>query len=285
VAKLAETAIRRFAGLDPFPLPEYVPLRYPIVLMHGFGILAGMRRGGHLYAAASHLRMHGVAAFAPNVSPYNTVEFRMGMWRRRIQHVLRATGRAKVNLVAHSMGGLDARYLVSVEGFHRYVASLTTIATPHHGTSIAGLVLSQPDVVREALADLADWIGARAILDGEADFRTAIRQLTPEYVQHRFNEQVKDHPNVKYWSFGGVAGKGTRVPINPVLRLGNSHIYSIEGRNDGLVSAESSRWGQWRGIVEADHALQVGLSITPATHFDSRAFFLGIARFLSSEGL
>jgi len=260
-------------------------MRYPIVLMHGFGVLAGMRRGGHLYGAASHLRQHGIAAFAPNVAPYNTVEFRTAMWRRRIQHVLDVTRRTKVNLVAHSMGGLDARYLVSIEGFHRHVASLTTIATPHHGSCIASLVLSQPDVVREALADLADWIGAQSVRDGEADFRKAIQQLTPEFVQHRFNERVEDHPNVRYWSYSGAAGKGTRVSINPVLRFGNFHIFGIEGPNDGLVSAESARWGDWKGVVDADHALQVGLSITPQPHFNSRAFFLEIARFLSSKGL
>src|SRR5207249_8887306 len=42
-----------------------------------------------------------------------------------------------VNIVAHSMGGLDARYAISQLGLGGRVASLITIGTPHLGTPLA----------------------------------------------------------------------------------------------------------------------------------------------------
>ncbi len=279
-----ESAIKRLTGLDPFPLPPIVRTAYPVVFMHGFGLLAGMRRGGHLYPAAAHLRMHGVVAYAPNVAPYNTVSFRAEMWMDRLRHVLTETGSSRVNIIAHSMGGLDARYLISARHMHSEIASLTTISSPHRGTHIAEFILNQPERVREALADLADWLGTRAVVDGEADFRTAIAELTPRHMFEHFNPQVPNHPDVRYRSYGGVAGKGTTIAINPFLRLGNTILYNSEGPNDGIVSLESAKWGVFSGTVRADHASQVGLNFGTGTRFDSNEFYLQIVRDLAADG-
>ena len=124
-------------GLDPFPQPAIIRVNYPIVLMHGFGTVGSIWRNGHMHDLAMQLRSHGVIAYAPNVPPYSPVPERAAIWQQRLEHVLAETGAEKVNIIAHSMGGLDARYLISVNRFHKRVASLTTVATPHHGSSIA----------------------------------------------------------------------------------------------------------------------------------------------------
>ena len=284
MAKLAESAVRLLTQQDAFPLPRVVRTRYPLVLMHGFGVLAGMRRGGHLYGAAAHLRMHGVLAFAPNVAPYNTVSFRSSMWMDRLNDVLSETGASRVNLVAHSMGGLDGRYLISRAGLHDRVASLTTISTPHHGTYIAEYVLSRPERVREILAKLADWVGTQAVAGAEADFRQALSELTLEHMHSSFNEKVEDHPDIRYRSFAGAAGKGTETPINPILRIGNSILFSAEGLNDGIVSESSAKWGRFEETVAADHAAQVGLSLGLSSRFSSNEFYLRVARELAEAG-
>ncbi|MBT8402004.1 MAG: alpha/beta fold hydrolase, partial [Rhodothermia bacterium] len=258
--------------------------RYPVVMMHGFGLLAGMRRGGHLYAAAAHLRMHGVLAFAPNVVPYNTVDVRTGMWIDRLAHVLAETGADKLNLIAHSMGGLDARHLISRHGMHDRIATLTTIATPHRGTHIAEFIVTRPERVRQLLAELADWLGTTAVPEGEADFRTAVAELTPEHMVEHFNRENEDHPAVRYQSYGGAAGKGASVPANPFLRIGNGLLFATEGPNDGIVSVASARWGDYLGTIDADHAAQVGLSFGTGSRFSSNDFFLDLVRRLSSEG-
>ncbi len=284
MAKLTKTAIRRIAGLVPFPQPETIRVRYPIVLMHGFGLLAFLAKGGHLHEEAMYLRMRGILAFAPNVSPYHTIADRANMWRERVEFILKTTGAEKVNLIAHSMGGLDARYLVSKCGLHDRVATLTTIASPHRGSSLAEIVLEQPGKVQEWLQDAANWIGQNAMSNSGADFHSAIQQLTPTALKESFNLEVLDHPNVLYRSYAGASGKGTLHSINPILRPFNSLMYAREGVNDGLVSVSSAKWGDYQGEIEADHAQQIGIDLMPSSSFSSSEFFADQVRLLAEMG-
>ncbi len=279
-----ETTIQRLLGLEPFPQPSFVRLKYPIVLMHGFGMLASIRRAGLLHEQAMHLRKSGVIAYAPNVPPYNPVPVRASIWIKRIEQVLHETGADKVNLIAHSMGGLDARYLISAAGYHDRVASLTTISSPHHGSSIASFLLEQPQKLQEWLTDVANWMGTRVMRDVDADFLNTVAELTPEYVCNAFNKHVPDHPDVKYWSFSAQAGKGTKNGIIPFLRPLNYILFSREGLNDGFVSVESAKWGTHCGVINADHAQQLGVQLPLITSFDSLGFFDQLAYTLRDEG-
>ncbi len=282
---LSVTALQRITGLDPFPQPSVIPTRHPIILMHGFGIGASFRRGGHLHEETMHLRSRGVRAVAPNVSPYNTVKSRCEMWEDRLTRVLDETNTDQISIIAHSMGGLDARHLISKKGWHDTVEALVTVATPHRGSSVASLILRQPQSVRKWLADMADWLGRHILEDGSANIRQALRELTPEYVENTFNEEVPDHPDVQYWSYGCQAGKGTDIPIDPIFRYLNSHLYKHEGVNDGIVSVQSARWGKYLGTINADHARQVGIRSRLAASFDAKEFYASIAQKLANEGL
>jgi triacylglycerol lipase len=251
--------------------------------MHGFGVGASFRRGGHLHQEALYLRSRGVRAVAPNVSPYNTVQARTAQWARRLQRVLDETGADRLLLVAHSMGGLDARHLITKMGWHDVVDLLVTISTPHRGSAVATLVLDQPDLVRGWLTDMADWVGTHILEDGSANIRKALRELTPEHMETRFNPDVPNHPDVTYWSYGCQAGRGTDTPIAPIFRYLNGYLYEREGANDGIVSVRSARWGEYQATVNADHGRQVGLSSGLASHFDSNAFYASIAENLAQE--
>lgn len=282
---MAEGAITKFMSLDAFPQPEIIQLQYPVVLMHGFGMAGSFRRSGHMHELAMHLRARGVLAYAPNVPPYNPVPVRASIWQERLAYVLQETGAEKVNLIAHSMGGLDARYMISVNGWHDRVASLTTIAAPHHGSSIAAFLLEQPEKFREWLTEFANWMGTKVMQDVEADFLNTVTELTPDHLCNTFNPNVQDHPDVKYWSYAAQAGKETAVSITPFLRPLNYILYGREGQNDGFVSVDSAKWGTFCGIIEADHAQQIGLNF-PAlrSSFDAPAFFCQLISNLSASG-
>lgn len=285
VVELTRSALKRIAGLDEFPQPAVIPVRYPVVLMHGFGMLAIFLRGGHLHDEAIYLRLRGVAAYAPNVSPYHTVPVRAEMWQDRIRKILKETRADAINLIAHSMGGLDARFMISELGMHNFVASLVTMSTPHRGSPVADVVLESPERVQGWLTDAANWAGSSVLEGGSSDFRRAIHDLTPGHVIETFNQQVQDHESVRYWSYSGRAGKGTDIGINPLLRPQNTMIYKREGVNDGFVSVESSKWGTHLGNVDADHAQQIGIDLTPSGSFDSTEFYAGIVSMLSTEDL
>ncbi|MFB6097878.1 MAG: esterase/lipase family protein [Salinibacter sp.] len=281
---LPASALRRITGLAPFPQPSIVPVQTPVVLMHGFGVGASLRRGGHLHEEALHLRSRGVRAVAPNVSPYNTVRARTAQWNERLTHVLDETATDQLLLVAHSMGGLDARYLISEMGWHEVVDVLVTVSTPHRGSAVASLVLDQPDLVREWISDVADWVGTHILEDGSANIRKALEELTPEYMTTTFNDVVPNHPDVEYWSYGCRAGKGTDVPVAPLFQYLNRYLHEREGPNDGIVSVKSARWGEYQGTVNADHGQQVGISSGLTTDFDSNAFYTSIVQHLADEG-
>lgn len=282
--RFTESAIQRLTGLDAFPQPPLIPLRFPVMLMHGFGIMAAFQRGGHLHREAMHLRKRGVQAYAPNVAPYHSIRVRADMWTERIEHILNETGADRLTLIAHSMGGLDARYLITELGFHRHVRGLVTVSTPHRGTSMAEVVLNQPELVRDWMASVADYIGTRAFNSGSSDALQAISELTPEYMQATFNPAVPDHPSVRYWSYAGQAGKGTDVPLDPFFYLLNNIVYKREGVNDGYIAVDSARWGTFLGTIDADHARQVGITSSLGANFDANAFYADIARMLAHEG-
>lgn len=283
MAKLTTTALKRIAGLEAFPQPEFLRIQYPVILMHGFGLLAFLARGGHLHEEAMHLRLRGVAAFAPNVTPYHVIPQRAAMWKERIEVILAETGAEKVNLIAHSMGGLDARYLISHLDMAHQVASLTTIATPHRGSSLALMALKQPERLRDVVRNAANWVGEN-VMEMEADFHAAVESLTPRAVTNQFNRDVPDVDGVYYASWAGSAGKGAMNSINPVFRPFNAWLYGREGVNDGLVSVTSAQWGDYRGEIEADHLQQVGVDVLAGSSFSSKDFLRGMVTDLSERG-
>ena len=283
MAKLTATALKRLAGLEPFPQPAFIRTRHPVVLMHGFGLLAFLAKGGHLHEEAMHLRLHGIAAFAPNVTPYHVIPQRAAMWKNRIEVILSQTGAEKVNLIAHSMGGLDARYLISALGMADRVASLNTISTPHRGSSLALMALKQPERLRELVRNAANWVGEN-VMEVEADFHAALESLTPRAVTNGFNREVPDVDGVYYASWAGSAGKGALNSINPLFRPFNTWLYSREGVNDGIVSVTSATWGDFRGQIEADHLQQVGIDVLAGSSFSSKSFLLNLVTDLAERG-
>ena len=283
LAHRAETLARRAVELVPFPQPPLVPTRYPVVLMHGFGALANLMQGGVLHAEAMHLRGHGIWAYAPHVNPYDTIATRARAWGERIDRVLEETGADRVNLVAFSSAGLDGRYLIGTLGRAAEVASLVTVSTPHRGSPIVDYLHSRHERLKSWAVGFMDFMG-RAAYEHEAPHtERALTELAPAHVCNEFNPAHPDHPDVYYASYAGRAGRGTDLPIYPPLLVPNQVLYEAAGVNDGLVPVESAKWGTFLGLLDADHARQIGLRLAPGD-FDSKAFFLQIARDLAAEG-
>lgn len=284
LARRAEALARRAVELEPMPQPPLRPTRHPVVLMHGFGALANLSRGGVLNAEAVHLRVRGVAAYAPHVNPYDTVRVRAEAWADRLRRVLDETGAERLNLVAFSSGGLDARHLAAEMGWADRIASLVTVSTPHRGSPLASYVLGQPDRLRTWAVGLMDFVGRAAYVGAAPRTEVALAELAPEAVAERFDPE-ETVPGAWCASFAGRAGKGTGVPVSPPLVVPNRVLHGLAGVNDGIVPTASAWWGERLGTVDADHARQVGLRLPPAGGFDSRDFFAGVCDRLRERGL
>ena len=114
-------------------------LRTPIVLVHGLFGFDSLRLGPWLVAhyfqgIPEALRAVGNRVLVASLSPTGGIADRA----RQLQELLdRESPHEPVHLLAHSMGGLDSRYLISRLGMSDRVLTLTTLGTPHRGTTFA----------------------------------------------------------------------------------------------------------------------------------------------------
>jgi triacylglycerol lipase len=245
-------ALRRARLRKRVPAKRAPRLRYPVVLAHGvFGFdeiaLAGTR---HQYFRNIASRLDTAQFHALRVPPVASVTARAD----KLVALVRNLPGKRLNVIAHSMGGLDARLAITRLGLSERVASLTTIGSPHFGTPLANLRISKT---------LAGHLAA-------------LRDLTPEALD-RFNREVPDSPGVAYCSV--VASSALRH-TNPLLWPGHLYLSHAAGPNDGLVPRESMRWGKVLREIEADHWAQVGWSL----RFDAVALYEEILRELVGLG-
>lgn len=245
-----------------------------VVLMHGFGAFMHLLADVSIRPMVAALTGVGRSVHAPMVQPYDTVPERAARWMEHLRRI-RAESSSDLHLIGFSSGGLDARYVITRLGGHEIVASLTTISAPHHGSSLAEFILETPQPVRKGLVGFADWMGDR--LEGAERARAgrALEELTTTFVSEEFNPLTPDHPGVVYRSWAGRAGKGTDVPIIPILRIPNRIVYNREGPNDGIVSVSSATWSGFRGTIDADHARQIGVKAMNGV-FDATSFISSI---------
>ena len=253
--------------------------RYPIVFHHGVVPLLT------LHKFARDLRDKDYLAYSTQLSGANTYEFRGADLALQISKVLKETGASKVNIIAHSMGGVDARYMISQLGWGDRVASLSTISTPHRGTVVTERLLKYggdwfPPVIKV-------FVGIA--LDGSTPFniepKTCFEELTPEHMRTVFNPKTPDDPRVYYQSWAGHSGGNTGVTTDWIHFWSADILNEREGDNDGIISVASAKWGAFQGTIPAPHSSQVGKPawIGGDQYFDASAFYEKIAQGLAEK--
>jgi pimeloyl-ACP methyl ester carboxylesterase len=113
----------------------------PVVLAHGYLGFGDLFHVDYFNGVKKHLEdKWGLTVFASTVGPKDRVQDRAAALETEIKSNFNGK---PVHIIAHSMGGLDARYLIApIEGKPSdLVASLTTVATPHQGTFLGDVAL------------------------------------------------------------------------------------------------------------------------------------------------
>ncbi|WP_026603945.1 esterase/lipase family protein [Methylomonas sp. 11b] len=272
---------------------------YPIVLLHGIGYRDDMLMLNSWGRIPNTLEAAGARVFQGGMDAWNSHENSALVLKPNVEQVLSQTGSAKVNIIAHSKGGLEARYLISKLDMADKVASLTTVCTPHHGSAVADLVAGDIPDTQNLLSvnffkRLAQRLGfgamdilARITGDKSPQAGMAIKQLTRSYLAE-FNRQILDVPGVYYQSYGTLM----RLAIDdPVFAATHVLLKRIEGDNDGMVSTLSCQWGRFRGLIgdgNPDHGLSHGDLVDYRgmllTHFNVPAVYLDIVKDLKQQG-
>ena len=162
---------------------------------------------------------------------------------RRIRKILRDSGAIKLNVIAFSKGGLDMRYAISSLGMSRYIASLSTISTPHNGSKTMDLLLEKHPYILTLFSVFSDFcMGALGDKKPEA---YKVYKLLSTAGAAEFNEKNPDMPGVYYQSFAFTY----KTDFSDVLlSVPHGYIKRTEGENDGLVTPQNASHGNFRGV-------------------------------------
>ncbi|HZU82245.1 MAG TPA: triacylglycerol lipase [Polyangiaceae bacterium] len=278
---------------------------YPIVLVHG---MAGFRNIGSLeyfYGVPEALRKDGHDVWVSVADPINDSEVRGAQVATYVQTVLAMTGKRKVNLIGHSQGGFDVRYVASTMGEH--VAAVVTIAAPMAGDPLADIVVEKLQSFQPALDALLNVYGAVAGYDSNA--QACIDNLSTMGAT-LFFERHPDDRRVSYYSIAGRSegSRGdpdcdsSRVPpfiqkwndavdtLNPIFGASAAILDGLTPKpiHDGLVPVLTARHGTFLGCIPADHMSEVnqlaGSTPTKDNPFDAVRFYRDLADWLVEQG-
>lgn len=255
--------------------------KYPIVLAHGIAV-----REGRIFKTFGRirktLREAGYTVYAAATDAFGSVENNAAQLKAQIEEILNKEGVDKVNIIAHSKGGLDAKYMIRELDMAGAVASLTTLCTPHKGSRMASWIYSRP---RWFTRFLAFWINLwyRIFGDKHPDALTVCKQL-----QLTTDDELEDlsaPEGVYCQSYSATMRRGSddflmSVPLYFARRWG-------EEATDGVVTTESAKYAEYRGDCIEDslsHLEIMGLSLKRKKRRKIYAFYLSVCRELAEMG-
>jgi pimeloyl-ACP methyl ester carboxylesterase len=239
--------------------------RYPIVLLHGmagtdtyFGVL------DYWYRIPAFLEARGYRVYVTVSDFIGHSERRAPQIAAQLDQILAETGAGRLHLIGHSQGGLDMRVLVSGLGYDAHAASMTSVGTPH-----LGLKTEVPE------------------------FLTGMN-FGETYLRGEFVELYPDRAELPRFSWAGVTCPLLAFScqrdhdgevVSPIFALSYEVMRvahygdGMEGANDGLIPVSAAAWGEFLGVIPADHIDQVGqIADNREGPFDHLAFYLSEAQ-------
>jgi pimeloyl-ACP methyl ester carboxylesterase len=259
--------------------------RFPIVLVHGWTGFENIGPLTYFYNVREDLEALGYPIATAVLDPYNSVDVRGEQLLAFVDATLANQRARKIDLIGHSQGGIDSRYVASEAGGARggQIGALITIGTPHQGTPFTDIALGLlPGPTEQTLAFLLNFLGATQ--EQESDVLASLYTLSETYMQDEFNVVFVDDPRVEYWSWMGetcVGGLGCDDILDPLLVFSYQTIAALAGPNDGLVPESSAPWGEYLGLIPADHIDEIGqIAGVTSPAYDHIEFFRDNARML-----
>jgi len=187
--------------------------------------------------------------FVPSVNPIGRIEQRAKQLASEVAHKNGVVD--PLHIIAHSMGGLDARFLIThLPDAGKRVATLVTIGTPHAGSPVADAFDNPLDPLRAHIPHF--------IMKQLQENAGAMHDLTTDACR-QFNIDTPDVEGVRYLE---IAGDAPQDDSELLLFDLAAEIGKIKGPNDGVVTMESAKrpgrelFATW----PVDHAGEIGWS-------------------------
>lgn len=264
---------------------EVCKTKYPVILVHGifFRDWWCINYWGRI---PKSLIKNGCDIYYGKQQSANKIAKSALELKENIMKIINETGCSKVNIIAHSKGGLDSRYAVSMLELEPYVASLTTINTPHKGCKFVDHLLNKIPYSVQKMVDKKYNKIFMKLGDKDPDFLGGVYDLTYKNCEE-FNKKVVNAEGVFYQSVGSKMSSffSDGFPLNFGYLL-SKH---FDGENDGLVEVESAKWDNYtlvntskrKGISHGD---VIDLTRRDIEEFDVCEFYVDIVKKLKSLG-
>lgn len=276
---------------------EKIKLKHPVVLIHGASMGGAWLRIGPLHFGhywqfiPEFIEANGNQVGVAQLSSNSAIAERALILK---DFLAKKFPGKKVNLVAHSLGGLDARFLASVLKSDQ-IASITGIATPHYGSPLA-------DWAYDEMERQGFWYWFMRFFNYDLRYRRFLPELRTDYMTNTFNQKVPDAKGVKYYSVLTWGEPGT-WSLSPMLYvpywytkkfaadlastpLGRRLGIDTDQRNDGLVPLRTQVWGETIAELPLDHLAQINHHILrPWNGEASLRMYHMILKRLAQDGL
>ena len=261
--------------------------KYPILLVHGV-FFRDSKLLNYWGRIPWELETNGAQIFYGNQPSALSIADSAAVLKERILQILAETGAEKVNIIAHSKGGLDCRYAIAKLGMADYIASLTTVNTPHRGCQFADYLLTKVPVdFKNKVANTYN-AALRKLGEKEADFLAAVNDLTDAHCK-QLDAEMPAPEGIFCQSIGSVLSSASSgvFPLSLSYHLVNH----FSGENDGLVSEDSFSWGEKYTLLRSSgkkgisHCDIIDLTKENIPDFDVREFYVSLVCDLKNRGL
>ena len=280
------------AGGSATVTSNYAQTKYPLVMAHGMGgftAIGGLTIGQYFYGINSDLTSNGAAVFATQVASFDSSYVRGEQLLSQVKQILAITGAKKVNLIGHSQGVLDSRYVAAT--IPASIASVTGVGGPNLGSPVADTIKSvtQVPVVGGLLtpvitSGLNAFFSLLDLSSGQQYSQSSIaglNQLTTSGMA-AFNTQfpqgmptakcgqgASNVNSINYYSWGGTSLLSNPLDISDAFLLLTGAL--IPGASDGLVGQCSSHLGV---VVRDDY---------PQNHLDEVNLLFGLVNVFATS--
>ena len=261
--------------------------RYPLLLVHGV-FFRDSKHFNYWGRIPKELERNGATVYYGEHQSADAIANSAQEIADRVLRIVSDTGCGKVNIIAHSKGGLDCRYAIDRLGLGEYVASLTTVSTPHRGCLFADYLLEKaPDELKQKVARTYNT-ALKKLGDPAPDFLAAVNDLRSTACTP-LDRSMPQPSGIVCQSVGYLMSKATsgRFPLDLTYHVVKRH----DGPNDGLVREDSFRWGDRYTLLEPttsegiSHADIVDLDRKNIRGFDVREFYVQFVSDLKNRGL
>jgi triacylglycerol lipase len=265
-----------------------MPTKYPIILAHGI-VLKDVK----FFKAFGHseklLRENDYATYTAPTDGFGSIENNAAQLRDFIREIMAAEGVSKVNIIAHSKGGLDSRYMIDHLGMAEHIASLTFLSTPHKGSKLATNLYRLPRVIKHPIACYLHT-AYRMFGDKHPEVFKVCEQLqyAPEGALETLHLTLPDatYEDIFMQSYSSTMAKSSDDFVMGIP-LAFSRYFEKGAPTDGMVSAESSQYAIYRGDCldgSVSHSEIVDFMVKKSKKEKIYAFYLELCEDLARRG-